>query len=138
MNKLLTIKQTVWKANPEILELKNGCKIISGKTELKIVIQNGKEALLVNMLALQLVENSGSIIYDEILGRDITLADVLLAIGRTGYTVDSYFGDFIYVQNGGMWEFAQGKKDIPRWNLLKTLDNQSQETLSFLYDLLSK
>lgn len=129
MNKLLTIKQKCIEANPEIVELKFGCKVLDevGIEEYVLYSQDHwkgyKQVKLDGTAGMLAVED-----LKEILGRDITLADVLLAIDKildqkwgNGWTrlPDSSLANLV-------WE---------KWNLLETLGNQSQETLDFLFDL---
>ncbi len=79
-NQYEKLKEVIWKAVPNIRELKFGCEIRSGITHLTIVSQDNKEGFLWNEELDQPYHNSGSTVYDEIIGRPIRLADVLLAI----------------------------------------------------------
>jgi hypothetical protein len=134
------LKSIIQQANPSILELKFGCEIISGKTRMMIISQNGKQAMLWHIELDEPYYNSGSTIYDKILGRSIQLADVLLVLAKT----DESF----YIRHDGMffkWEkFTEGgsghhgvESTYIQWNLKDdNLDHQSDETKQFLIDLL--
>lgn len=69
--------------------------------------------------------------YHKIVGRPIRLADVLLAIsGRTGYN-----GKCWMLEQDGLYVFERLKRIA--WNLRNDdLTQQSEETISFLYELL--
>ncbi len=138
------LKQAIQKANPEIMELKVGCKVgIANEPK-----PWAKQAMLVghnpdNGL-MYFAESDGSIFYTrglkkeyKILGRPITLADVLIAIEEEIKTqAESEHSENqanYYQQHIGLaYSFI-----LEKWNLQKdNLDDQTDETKKFLTDLL--
>lgn len=78
----------------------------------------------------------------KILGRPITLADVLLALSDVGYvTIDSdgCFVEIVKAGNKDWKKFNDPKFGLQGlgWDLKETIENQSEETLEFLATLLS-
>lgn len=74
-------------------------------------------------------ENCGG--NDEVHYRPIHLADVLLAIAeRIGFATVKELG----INSFGEFFFSDNIKE--RWNLRTDLENQSEETINFLYELL--
>lgn len=136
------VKEACVKANPEILELKFGCEIKSKHTTLRYVGKDkGQIALIVEngdaKNALMIVDKLGDV---EILGRPIHLADVLLTMRDVDaekiWGVDVSSGEFF---GQSMSDGSPIYKKGAQWNLRKdSLINQSDETLSFLAQLLEK
>lgn len=141
------VKEACTKANPEIMELKSDClfkwnydiwkvnckKCDAGRTY-AFSCSGDKHSWPAEMGARDNWDykyryfNAEEIGEAEILGRPITLADVLLAIER----VEDMEGKKILYRLIGFSE-----PEI-RWNLHKdSLDQQSQRTLDFLATLLS-
>ena len=133
------LKQVIQKANPEIMENKLGCEYIG---------RNGDKFVTVkyqgNYVWRRLYRHGElqQIIYKEeikpgfkILGRPITLADVLIAMDK------KVKGNSFFVEMNGnfrMWG-DRGLVVAPyaNWNFLKNnLDDQDEPTLKFLTDLL--
>lgn len=151
-NKLQLIKEKIWKANPEILEEKSVCKSCNGWG--KEICDNPDHGFINAMIGVRATDigrlgcpvcghdeyhrtkdNCGDCKGERvILGRDITLPDVLLAIGIKNNSSILKVNSF----GGFSWFIDNEWKDValPRWNLLKNLDDQSEETLDFLYELL--
>ena len=120
-NKLEAIKKKCIEANPSIMDLVFGCEVkwlhrkgIIART----FTEHGWRMVQVNLYNKKPNTVSLRIEALEILGRDIRLADVLLAMGAK--------------EN---WEdLIRGKNS---WNLKNdSLDQQSPETIAFLYQLL--
>jgi hypothetical protein len=132
MTPLNIIKQAVWKAIPEIKELKFGCEIEYMPTGRKDVFLNGSGTFwAVHVFALGAAQPEESIFY-KILGRPITLADVLFIL--------SDLHSFVCSPVGACSLLVETKEDKPRsfsWNLLNdNLDHQSQECLDLLASIL--
>lgn len=133
MKKLELIKQKCIEANPEIIALKDGCYVLCKNNR-----DEYSNFFCGNVFGDMLVDKHNSIIRDleivknnpdfKIIGRPITIADVLMAI-QSGSTNKHY----IFVKTGG----TQGLMElIILWNLKETLENQSEEIIDFLYNLL--
>lgn len=133
--KLQFIREKCTAANPEILRLKFGCFVVA-KGELRMITQE----CIGGFKALTIIEDEGDMVYaypetfyqkDEmrIVGRPIRLADVLLALRAAG-TLNFK----VIVKKDSIWE-DHGIKEL--WNLrADDLEQQSEETISFLYELL--
>lgn len=128
-------------ANDDIMKLKFGCEVRSYKT--RLIIVDHKKGFLWNPEIEQPYNNSGATLYDEILGRPIHLADVLLAIQGKNIGVQTN-GCFITRDPGrSTYELSQwyhsfsGQYETYSWNLLKDdIRDQSPECADFLYSLL--
>lgn len=124
--KLAFIRAKCILSNPEIVELKFGCKIACEQSEQHSVVT----------VYDSFVECENGIDYSsyeyKIIGRPITLADILLAL-----KMRSNYG---YIATNG--EMFQSGRDIEdgiagaKWNLLKTLEDQDEPTISFIYNAL--
>lgn len=140
-NKLQQLKDIIWKANPSILELKFGCKLKLQKEGRyydvwKETMEKYKTLVLKGIDKKGFVQvgspdkyhcefidcTKGIEMLFEILGRDITLADVLMALTTQGR--ETYYAN--------LEELARN------WNLKEDLEGQSDETKQFLIDLLVK
>lgn len=138
------IKQACIKANPEIMELKLGCKaliyinsylfaesIIVGKTESRVYFtregRSGVERCRIGGDDVNAL-NCGYV--KRIWGRPTTLADVLLALNEKEKFKSNIRSMAI---NGGFYENG---KLIAQWDLTKSLEFQSEDTLNFLAQLL--
>lgn len=120
MNKLNKLKEVIQKANPSILDIKSGCKTLEDNG---ICLDGDYWAYNING-NWSIVDN-----YDgtTVLGREITLADVLIAIEKKG------LNDQIEYYNILM-KLIMSNNRI--WNLTQDLDHQSEEVIDFLYDIL--
>lgn len=149
MTNLETIRQACIKANPEIMELKFGCRI---KTEnmvkdyIKVICEPFKDSekneyiyathgQTAEKIYLKPYKTENKII--KILGREIRLSDVLLALEKLNEDRKSYWG----IDSEG--EFIKFKRyDIDEnsnifWDLKNdNLELQSEETINFLVELL--
>ncbi len=132
---------------PEIMELKFGCKMYYKNAEKNLLVENGEYIIVDNDDGFinAICEEAGSFhcgTFDsteksfkdiKVIGRDITLEDVLVAIKKEmekdgmGYS-DGYgcIMDLCYREQYNSW--------IPN----KPLSEQREETLTFLYNLLCK
>ena len=135
-DKLKLIREKVIEANPEIVELKFGCEVEYEKKPFRMIyfgvvttIHKSSICVLHNRLIPDFIVKERDI--RKIIGRPITLADVLLAI-KTG----------IYIREDGSIYSDEG---VPldlhytgvSWNLKdNNLNNQSEECIDFLYELL--
>lgn len=124
--KLEIIKEKVIEAVPEIMELKFGCAWKD----------NQADWVYVERFSITTSQKGGwtSVPPDpeQILGRPITLADVLLTIAF-GKTVG-----FIRTDTG-LIEIDQNPSELlSLWNLKENLENQSEETIEFLYNLIKE
>lgn len=134
MTKLQQLKQKIQELRPEIMELKFGCRIKR--------IKNGIPCIIINSTPDRFsyyVWGVGdwyvsSDIYSnfKILGRDITLEDVLDVLpGNRNWFIDN---------NGIFYKSHLSKNTYDclgiSWLLGKPLDSQSEETIEFLYKLI--
>lgn len=120
------IKQKCIEANPEIMELKFGCKIKNLHGKIETFINNAGQHKYRCISENGFFDETLKIFITEILGRDIHLADVLYAITITDSEAmaEKVAGDLTF-------------QSINSWNLLKdSLKDQSEETLEFLANLL--
>jgi hypothetical protein len=122
MNKNLHfIREKCIAANPEIVELKFGCEFENVKTGARFIIPtNG-------------YPNDNH----KILGRPIRLADVLLAIENANGNIElATYGEPLHIGHYEKPE-REGYYSKAYWNLrADDLEKQSEETISFLYELL--
>ena len=141
-NKLEQLKEKIWEAVPEILELKFGCWV---KKYQDIGIILDKDSVYFRKSWMDDGQNIYWIQDDdnfEILGRPITLEDVLVAF------------EIIFIRNvqekmspRREWELQSNlqltfedtaMKIIKKWRLNKPLDQQSEETINFLCEVILK
>lgn len=125
---LTYIRSKCVEANGSILDLKFGCIVKASfpnrpfLSEVVLVNKNYAGNWLVAPLA-----NVTTTIKEKnivtVIGRPITLVDILIAIREK-------------LQDGNKFNDALGDLLYFYWNLLEDLDHQSEETYSFLYELL--
>ena len=124
MTKLEKIRQIVIEAVPEIVELKFGCEYIDHKGDIIIFVKtsgNHHFGLLKRSISNTLYSCIKS--DAKIIGRPITLPDVLLAWKEK-------HGNKILGK--GNWQ-----RIVVLWNLKDdNLENQSKEMIDFIYNLL--
>lgn len=137
------ITEACVKANPGILDLKFGCRF-QLKKGTKVVQYIYDTSWYEDDGLIKCRDNED--LYDEswtakIIGREIGLPDVLLAIGKLG---------FISYKEGGRSSSENVSVDTKgrvmnengmilfNWNLLKTLEDQSLPTLEFITSLLER
>lgn len=152
------IKSKCIEANPSILDLVFGCKVKAqrwAKSPSKNLIW--KEGILIerthskektNPTAYPYIKFSDGADFAyhdiKIIGREIRLVDVLLAIGKktkNTWAVESRLGAFLEwgTNSDGVYAlYEPAGVDRPVWNLLKdSLQDQSPETIEFIFNLLS-
>lgn len=123
MSDLQELKQKTIKYVPEIMELKRGCRI-NLKYSGEAIFIDTEEYYTTSFILKNNLINTTTEEY-KIIGRDITLEDVLIALEycKEFIAIDTR-GDFINNIDG----FSIGI----RWDLGKTLDEQSEETIKIL------
>ncbi len=139
-----TIRKACIKANPSITELKFGCRFFFKENNSPCVYLNTWKSYTYFMyghpatpyLSHSIKTGEFEEIPLEIIGRPITLADVLLAISRSsngrGYAVESD-GTFMYSEDIYRNHWVS---EYERWNLTKPLEQQSPNCLEFIANLL--
>lgn len=145
---LRAVREAVIKAVPEILELKFGCVVnnfLKGTAVILKVHKYEGESDCYDVAYYELPEmvvERTPFNNWEILGRPITLADVLLAIGfvqkRSSYYCEVGTGRFIKSKKIDLDTSKDTDTGI-YWNLRKdSIEEQEDSTLSFLAELLDK
>ena len=139
MNHLAELTEIIQKAVPEVMELKFGCKI-QYKIQLGRIIDTDEQThIRIEFMGYIKHVTKAMIEYDttiKILGRDIQLADVLRAIGE--YYLVTGSGEFAKNVSSDVRKGAFEYCNTPPWNLGKSLHEQSEETISFLWSILCK
>jgi len=169
----IKLKEVIQKANPEIMELKFGCKIIWKPSEEECLkdkegshhrhytitrddLTQGDAVLgqstckIIKVMEEDFADTSYRTLYNDdivkekgytILGRPITLADVLLALSKAKLDYEYWVtsdGHFYHTER----EDGDGNHEISPtgeyYNLKEDLDNQLDETKQFLINLLIK
>lgn len=150
---LAAIRQKCIEANPEIVELKFGCALLrpSSGRPYKVIEDmtwgaNTKEVWINSVpfgsMSLPLRVNKEEALRGipddngevwRIIGRPIRLADVLLAMGMRR----PMRGMIYCTSDGVLIDFENRKESGAVWNLrADDLDQQSDETISFIHSLL--
>jgi len=139
MNTLQKLNKIIIKANPSILDLVMGCKFIEDMCEFTVLARElyiGKEDIPYDVFAIS--ENCKQTFASEyikenckILGRDITLEDVIIVLSKKA---DNYKG--VEYPNGSYWLGAMILNTISNYKLGKPLHLQSESTLKELYKLI--
>lgn len=132
---LQKIREKCIEANPEIMELKFGCRVEINADEYDTYFCTIIERDSWSNVKLQIPERDdlwmATDLIDKILGRPIRLADILRAIAEnTGIHARSlvFNGEAIYFNSWGRDKL---------WNLREdNLTRQSEETIEFIYNLL--
>lgn len=133
------IRDAAIKANPSIVELKEGCRVVSGKSILRLITYElyggGHRGFYFNETSGDHGDYSGGLIFDKVLGRTIRLADILLAMGASKQGLRE-----VYQLNPVSLSLGRiGGGRFVTWNLREdNLESQSDECLQFLADLLAK
>lgn len=148
---LVSITTVVHKEIPEILELKFGCEYRDNKGDTLIFVRssgNHHYGILKRSMSNTLYSCVKS--DAEILGRQITLPDILIAIGKKNNKKYQFGEDQMWcIAENGMffhlrhidtkgerteWPYVKEKRVL--WDLTKSLQDQSLETLQFIANLL--
>jgi len=131
MNKLTKLKEIIIEAVPEIVALEFGCELKDKDSELTwIFLSQGESRGFKYSSIWNSVTGSGLGRHEdfEIIGREIRLADVLRAISREKLKKRLDISAFFVYQSGhSLWDLTKN-----------SLDDQSPETIDFLYELLTK
>lgn len=132
-SKLNELKKEIQRLRPEIMELKFGCLLKNKYTEtsydkFNLFIKRSGENFIVFRPSFNV---TGSFPNDtfEILGRPITLEDVLAVLGER---LNDKFRDSFFYENG---HFHIGNLV---WKLGESFDNQNKEFHDGLFDLICK
>lgn len=133
-NKLKILTSEIQKQSPSILDLEYGCEVEYKKQKCSIIhFDRSQKCGLLLVLS-----GNGSIIkqneiFDKIIGRKITLEDVLRVIPAC--TTMHYKRS--YTQNKS-WIAFPHETGEEWWELGKTLSKQKPEIINFLYQLICK
>ncbi len=130
--KIAEIRRICIASNSEIVELKFGC-LVKTKESPRPQLVAYKYPLSPDGSQTVRTEYNESIVVtqDEIIGRDIRIADVLLA---TGWKFNINYCDVDIMGSEGVCLYDL----LSEWNLLKdSLEDQSEECISFLHGLLA-
>lgn len=132
------IRQKCIEANPEIMELKFGCGVKWRDEEFTFI--SGGMAGQYTLFNKRCHAVFASPSECEILGRDIRLADVLLAISKNKKNWHSQEWGVVGVElaEGGHYaHFSSNECGYAEWDLLTDdLTLQSPETIEFIFNLL--
>lgn len=143
MTNIEIIKAACAKANPEIMEISFGCDLKRNDQYGSIYkcvnehgFANNNKKVWLNSVPFGAMEvereRIGKGLDFEILGRPITLQDVLLALENVEkYILVDVIGN-MYTHDANDGSLI----DEGIWNLRASLEDQSEETLQFLADLL--
>lgn len=141
MNHKEELRKKIIKVCPDILDLKFGCQVTvdfdkDNKQKGWFFIDKDKEKILFYD------ENTDSCKHlwgtkFKIIGRPIQLSDILRAINKKLVPInDSYY----ITDDGGIHKLKcsddEGCEYCSEWNLEKPYNEQSEETIKFLYNLL--
>jgi len=138
--KIKAITQKCAEANEDIMKLQFGCRIRAKCSEFFIAGFDCSKPFIVDRIngfpQILILDNEGEY---KILGREIILSDVLMALGQDIAIVGQKDGGGCFLEYSfhpahsekGYWNF----KHIC-WSLEKTLSDQPKETIDFLYNLL--
>lgn len=124
MTKLQKLTEFIQKTVPEIMELKFGCKLLNKEIGVIFTVYQeiGKHKFGGGYLRTELGEIELDYLENyKILGRDITLEDVLITLQRT-YHNSSKEVDWVSM--------------VRKWKILNPLHEQSEETINFLHSII--
>jgi len=160
--KLAFIREKCIEANPEIVELKFGCQVsvpyFVQEHQIRLIGSNpmvfpdGKVAIMDqgsyvgNEACKHFFKDKAFHTFEsgvDIIGRPITLADVLLALqavedGGLKYGINAYGAFKVnWLKENVYTEETRGRvKGCVCWDFKKTLEDQDETTISFIYDVL--
>ena len=147
MTKLQELTEAIQKAVPEIMELKDDCKIqFEGSSVMKIISNNTSPIRALDGLTILKVYIGERLAYDKayenlwtneakILGRDITLADVLMAIKEVIPLHPGRKGGFSIDECGRILDMTI--LCVPAtWSLSLPLHLQDEKTIEFLHSII--
>ena len=145
MNKLQQLEAKIQEAVPDIMKLQLGCKLKVNREDLDSVASDDFEQ---DYLTVHWYQKGGFDEQDtlftlelceweyefEILGRPITLEDVLMAIDISKKKTPLVVG----INGEFSEEIQNGWKGHETWKLGSPLQDQSEETIDFLHSLIVK
>lgn len=138
MGKIKELREIIIKANPEIVELKFGCRLKNkyqsddNPYQIKTFIK--KSGKLYKCREFDGRDFHSEPDTFEIIGRPITLVDVLKSMqGKSTKCIGVDMNGYFLNTNLQATDLIQLDD---RWDLSKDLDNQPKETLTFLHNLL--
>lgn len=147
--KLALIRTKCIEANPDIMELKFGCRFKLDGRIWTFLFEDQLyrfHALSVDGTRWDGMEIAREIIQQipsPFIGRQITLSDVLLAMRakNSSYAIQCsghfmWFGTSDEVGEAIDWNEVWSDGQRRAWNLHKTLEDQAPETINFIYDIL--
>ena len=133
------VRRAAIAANPEIAELKFGCNVM-----LPIGIEATCLGECDGDTFFAIFENGRPVFYTEeharpfeVIGREITLPDVLLALGKVRGDAGIYVSDLGIISFRYREEKFDYHKPICKWSLRLPLSGQSAETVAHLAGLLA-
>lgn len=142
------LKEAIIKANQDIVKLKFGCLVFIQNFITSVVLIENRDGWC------DIDGQIGDMVYvgwtgrgtqcfgkkhiKEIIGRPITLADVLIAINKQGWDEPGWNGLSMRPYYPESIQFESEGRIVAIWNLKEPLDNQSPETIEFLKKLLVK
>lgn len=140
--KIKEIREACIRANPEIVELKFGCKVEFDKSYCEYTCVGKDEDYYTYWKDKGDDERHNFTVSErdgwkpiEIIGRDIRLADVLYVIKQNIHEKESRH----QLAKVSMSDQVNRLLYTNRWNLLKdNLEDQSEDTISFIHNLLCK
>lgn len=132
------LRKKIIKALPEILDLKFGCEVIMGSGLYTVLFYDEVEgevsiAPKIRPKSKHCLNIKKGRLGNKIIGRPITLADVLRAVDKIGLPKH-----FLILPSGNIYLFETGYLGEAKanWNLKEPLSGQSKETIEFLNNLL--
>lgn len=129
------VKEAIIRAVPSVMDLVFGCEVRILESEMKWLVVNIKNDWL-EAVSGNIMQGTKKDSIREIIGRPISLQDVLVAIGKKqkmkGVYVNS-FGLFL------VWGLEDKKPKVVSdvvWDLSQDFDHQSEAVWGFLWELL--
>lgn len=132
---LQEVRAKIIEAVPEIVELKFGCEIDSqGKANKLLYVGHSNHQHAVHAILKD--KSTAMLMVDEvftstIIGRPVTLADVLMAIDYVRPVKQCW-----YVRYDGIFFDSRDEKWSVNWNLALPFDEQKPEVIEFLHKIL--
>lgn len=137
------LRKAIISAVPEIVELKRGCRIIS---QVNYATQKFDNIIIGNKIigtnhypvSYNVSVNEDQIV--EIIGRDILLADCLIAIENKALVNEDGEPTFVMINDNGMIqsELYNWEEEPVFWRMGKSLDKQDKLVIDLLWDLICK
>jgi hypothetical protein len=140
--KLQELKMKIAEYNPDIMELKEGCILVNKKdAEAHKILRNvlgGDIFIATTNLGLKCKEINREYIYKdcEIIGRDINLEDILMALGIDCDNVEKKFGFRKAIEDLIFGWFDKKTKRFESWIFGKPLHEQDEPTINLLHNIL--